>query len=352
MKPVTFQSCLTPAFNDFVAFKQLQGYDYTHGAKHLRPFDAFLVQEHFDKPYLTAHITQAYVAHSQVWGATTRYTRLASTRDFSRYLHLRQPQSYVMRDLPRRGPVTRRFYLYREEEIQALMHQARQLRPAQSLRPHTYATLVGLLAVTGLRIGEALALDLDDLNQDDRLLRVRRGKFGKDRLLPLADSTMQALRTYLQHRQAFGFAAPTDPFFISRFGRRFPYDTVNWTFGTLVQRSGLAPDSPHRPRLHDLRHTFATRCLLHFYEQGHDINAKLPLLVTYLGHVSIECTALYPLGGGCKPRGGAMPLIRFSHKPPSGLSVTANPRSSSDRSLPCLRPLTPSSPPAALSVAT
>jgi len=118
MKPITFQSCLAPAFNHFVAFKQLQGYDYTHGPKHLRPLDAFLIQEHFDKPYLTAGITQAYVAHSQAWGAMTRYNRLACTRDFSRYLHLRQPQSYVIRDLPPRGPVTRRFYLYHEAEIQ------------------------------------------------------------------------------------------------------------------------------------------------------------------------------------------------------------------------------------------
>lgn len=94
------------------------------------------------------------------------------------------------------------------------------------------------------------------------------------RLLPLADSTIQALRTDLQHRQTLGFTAPTDPFLISRFGRRFRYDTVNRTFGQLVQRGGIAPHSPKPPRLHDLRHTFATRCLLNFYQQGHDINAN------------------------------------------------------------------------------
>ena len=194
---------------------------------------------------------------------------------------------------PLKCPITRRFYLYDDHEIQALTQQARGLRPAQSLRPHTYTTLIGLLAATGLRIQEGLALDLGDLNQDDHLLLVRRGKFGKDRLLPLTESTAHALQDDLQRRQALGHTAPTDPLFLSRFGRRFLYRTVAHTFRQLVEHTGVGQTASHPPRLHDLRHTFPTQCLLRWYRQGHDVNAKLPLLVTYMGHVSIESTHVY-----------------------------------------------------------
>lgn len=141
--------------------------------------------------------------------------------------------------IPLKYPQPRRFYLYDDHEVHALMRQTRGLRPAQSLRPHTYATLIGLLAVTGLRIGEALGLDLSDWRPDDCLLLVRRGKFGKDRLLPLTDSTITALGTYVQRRQGLGLSASTDPLFLSRFGARLRYRTVAHTFRRLVDGAGL-----------------------------------------------------------------------------------------------------------------
>ena len=293
MSTPRFHSILAPAFNSFVTFKQLQGYDYSHAAKHLQPLDQFLCQRHFNQPYLTTAIVQAYVAHSQPWAPTTRYTRLTAARTFARYWRQQQPASCLWHELPVKRVLTRRFYLYDDHEIQALMHQAQALRPASSLRPHTYATLIGLLAVTGLRIQEALDLDLGDWNPDDRVLLVRRGKFGKDRLLPLTDSTVAALQSYVQRRHTLGLTAPTDPLFLSRFGRRFPYRTVLRTFRQLVEHAGLGQAASRPPRIHDLRHTFATQCLLKWYQQGHDVNAKLPILVTYMGHVSIQSTHVY-----------------------------------------------------------
>ena len=288
-----FYSHLACQREDFVTFKQLQGYTYTGPAKHLRAFDRFLAEQPFDQPYLTLELDDAYFAHTKALSPNTRRIRLSIAREFSRHLHQREPESHVLRKRPGNGSALPRFYLYEEAEIAALMQAARRLSPATALRPHTHSVLLGLLAVTGLRIDEALTLDLYDLACDDKLLSVRHGKFGKDRLLPLADSTVHALRAYLKHRLDFGLRAPTDPLFLSGRGRRLSYSTALKTFNTLLQQEGIGVHRPQAPRLHDLRHTCATRTLLKWYQEGRDVNAMLPVLATDLGHVSIASTQLY-----------------------------------------------------------
>ena len=288
-----FQSHLASPMDDFVAYKQVQGYSYQGSIKQLRAFDHFLTEQSFQQPYLTAQVAAEYLAHTQAFSPNTRQARRSTAREFSRYLHLLEPRSQILQNPPARRQRLPRFYLFKELEIAALMQAARGLATSTALRPHTYATLLGLLAVTGLRIDEALSLDLSDLMLDDELLVVRKGKFGKDRLLPLADSTGQALHRYLTHRLDFGLQASTDPFFISGWGRRLSYSSAAKTFKTLLRQCRIGDPRARPPRLHDLRHTFATRSLLKWYQEGQDVNTKLPLLATYMGHVSLQSTQVY-----------------------------------------------------------
>jgi integrase/recombinase XerD len=175
-------------------------------------------------------------------------------------------------------------YLYSDEDVVALMAAAETLR--FPLRVLTYQTLIALVAVTGMRIGEAIRLDTDDLDFDNGVLTVRLSKFGKSRELPLHASTLDALHAYLRRRDQL-HPRPTAPsLFISTAGTRLLYCSVNWTFLRLVRQAGLKPRSAAcRPRLHDLRHSFAVRIVLEAYRTDANAAARLPLLSTYLGHL-------------------------------------------------------------------
>lgn len=219
--------------------------------------------------------------------------RLSVVRSFAAYLHTLDPTVPVVPPglLPGRG---RRAvpYLYSEEDLAALLRKAETLKTP--LRTATMRTLIGLLAVTGIRLGEALAVDDDDLDADAGVLLVRHGKFGKQRLLPLHPSTVVALSAYRKVRDSW-FPTPVSPaLLVSQAGTRLLIFNVGQTFARLARRAGLSPRSSScRPRPHDLRHTFAVRTLLGWYRDGGDINARLPLLSTYLGHVSPKNTYWY-----------------------------------------------------------
>ncbi|HET6951746.1 MAG TPA: tyrosine-type recombinase/integrase [Acidimicrobiales bacterium] len=183
-------------------------------------------------------------------------------------------------------------YLYSDAEITALMTAARELR--SPLRAATFETLVGLLAVSGLRIGEALRLDRDDVDLDDGVLHVRQTKFGKSREVPLHPSTVNALAAYARRCDEL-CPRPRDPsFFISPAGTRVLYCNAHLAWLDLVRRAGLQPRSATcRPRPHDLRHSFAVCTLLGWYRDGVDVGAHMPLLSTYLGHVHPANTYWY-----------------------------------------------------------
>jgi integrase/recombinase XerD len=158
----------------------------------------------------------------------------------------------------------------------------------------TYRTLIGLLAVTGIRVGEVINLDRDDLDLDEGVLIVRQGKFGKSRELVLHPSTVTALRDYAALRDRTRPWTWTRAWFISSSGARLNYKNVHYRFHQLTQAAGLGPRSATcRPRIHDLRHTFAVTTLLGWYRSGVDVQARLPLLSTYLGHVDPGDTYWY-----------------------------------------------------------
>lgn len=219
--------------------------------------------------------------------------RLSVVRQFARHLKMLDPACEVppAQLIPYRAPRAIPF-LYEPEEIVALMRAAGALDPP--LLAANYQTLIGLLAVTGLRLGEAVRLDRGDLDVRHRLLRIIDSKFGKSREVVLHDSTVLALTTYERLRDRRFPQPRCDAFLVSLRGTRLLKKCVHHMFARLVRTAGLTPRSPRcRPRPHDLRHAFAVRTLLEWYRDGVDVQARLPLLSTYMGHVNPASTYWY-----------------------------------------------------------
>lgn len=220
-----------------------------------------------------------------------RDIRLQTVIRFARFIHAEDPHHEIP---PERVFCRRRQrptpYIFTEQEIQALLGHAARLGPAGSLRPHTYTTLFGLLAVTGLRISEALALRFKDVTSDGLL--IRETKFRKSRLVPLHESTTSALQRYLVKRSEL--VLDDDHVFISQRRRPLGDHAVRVTFHQLLVAAGI-PSEPRRlrPRLMDLRHTFATRALASCPDDRDTIRRHTLALTTYLGHARVESTQWY-----------------------------------------------------------
>jgi integrase/recombinase XerD len=229
-------------------------------------------------------------AASPVWWAD----RLSVVRGFARYLQTIDPACELPPAdlLPARGSRRATPYLYSDRDIAALLVAAGALRPP--LRAATMQTLIGLLAVTGMRVGEAIRLDRGDLDLEHARLVVRHSKFGKSRELALHATTCAALRGYLRRRGELLPQPETPALLISPTGKRLRYVAVGRTFRQLVAHVGLTPRSAScRPTLHGLRHTFAVRTVLDAYRTGADVHARLALLCTYLGHADPGATYWY-----------------------------------------------------------
>ncbi len=210
-----------------------------------------------------------------------------AVRGFAVYLRTIDPATEVPSTELLPGPRKRRTtpYLYSEAQISALIAASESL--SCPLRRETYATLIGLLAATGMRIGEAISLDTGDVDLKRGLLVVSGAKFGKSRELALHPSTVEALGSYLRRRRRLCPRASAPSVFISTAGTRLVYCGVHWTFARLVEIAGLRPRSARcRPRIHDLRHSFAVRTVLDGYREDGDPQRRLALLSTYLGHVN------------------------------------------------------------------
>jgi integrase len=183
-------------------------------------------------------------------------------------------------------------YPYTDGDIAALMRAARAL--PLPLMAATYETLIGLLTVTGMRVGEAIGADRADLELDRGVLVVRGAKFGKSREVPLHPSTVEALAAYSRLRDRLCPRPGTPSLFVSTAGTRLIYNNVHHRWLHLVRGAGLEPRSGRcRPRPHDLRHRFAVTTLVGWYRDGADVEARLPQLSTYLGHVAPSDTYWY-----------------------------------------------------------
>ena len=268
----------------------LQGTEYT-----LNRFNLYLSQNFPDAKTVTKPMIVGYLQAVKHLYASSLYVRFMSLRQFCRFLFQLNPDTYVPeKRLMRRGSTIRRPHIYTIEETMKLIKLARMLTPHGSLRPHTFSTLISLLWVSGQRIREALKLNLEDVDIDNAVLHIRESKFFKSRLVPLTLSSAAALETYRQLRaEHANDQRPGAPFFINEYARRCSYSRVFITFRDLVRQLGIRTIQGHDPRLHDFRHSFATRYLDEVYQKGKDPNASLPLLATYLGHVDIRNTLVF-----------------------------------------------------------
>jgi integrase/recombinase XerD len=217
-------------------------------------------------------------------GSVVAAHRMTAARGFARYLsgidaRTEVPPPGTIR-CPRRW---RQPFIYTDEDILALMDAATVLI-VQPLRAATYQTLIGLLATAGLRVGEALRLDRNDLDLTEGLLRIRESKFGKSRLVPLDPSTVEALERYDHIRLKLLPEPSTEGLFVSLRGTRVIYETVWPTHRKLCEHAKIGAGSTIVPRIHDHRHTFAVKTLLDWYAQGVDVQARIGWLSTYLGH--------------------------------------------------------------------
>lgn len=252
--------------------------------------------EHLERSGASTITTAAAVAWAT--GATRgtpnwQRRRLSVVRGFARHLHALDPAcevppAGVLRCFPNR-PVP---HLYSDEEIRALMRAAETMS-RQPLRAATYRTLIGLLAVTGMRVGEAARLNRDEVDLDTGVLTITDSKYGKSRQVLLHASTTAALRDYSRLRDHTAGTHRWSAFFVSTRGRLL-VNTIDYTFAGIVDAAGIstAPGDRH-PRVHDLRHSFAVHTLLDWYRADADVQAQLPLLSTWMGHISPASTYWY-----------------------------------------------------------
>jgi integrase/recombinase XerD len=221
----------------------------------------------------------------------TRYTRLADVSDLARFLraedssHEMPPSGVFSSSITRLSP-----YIYSPEEVTRIVEAAGQLYKTYPLIRETYATLFGLIASTGMRISEALGLTLNDI-QPGAILLVREAKFGKSRLIPLHPTTADALNRYLDSRRKLRVA--DGHLFLSAGNRRIARSVVNYTFRRVAQLAGIAPARERLCRIHDLRHTFATRSLEACATRRDAVGRHFVALATYMGHADIAHTYWY-----------------------------------------------------------
>jgi site-specific recombinase XerD len=285
---------LAKQIDNFIQLRRLSGTDYRSQTQRLRYFDSFLVKQGWSEHRITREIIDTYQECLEMLAPNTRSNRLSVVRQFCEYLARTDPHTYV----PERIPTIHSLhvfqpYIFTLEQIRNLTAAASSLLPSGSLRPHTYRTLLGLLYSTGIRIGEALALNLEDFHEAEERLYIAQGKFRKARWVPLSSSTCRALRRYLELRLLRAPQSPNSPLFLNERKRRFAQVTVCHAFGCLLKQCGIPHDKRRGPRLHSFRHSFAVQRLLAWYRDGQDINSRLPLLATYMGHVNIESTRVY-----------------------------------------------------------
>ena len=287
-------TALQQALDDYLRLRRSLGHDLADIARVLPRFVAHLDARGIPTITIEAALDWCQQASDSADRASTvGPARMTAVRGFARYLAGIDPATQVppLGLMPHRSR-WRPPFIYSPSDIDALIGAARTTieGPLQSA---TYQTLIGLLAVSGLRIGEALKLDRDDIDWDRAVLLIRESKFGKSRLVPLHPSSAAALVEYASVRDRLQSHPKDASFFVSRTGKRVLYAVVHPMFRRLVTEVGIGIDAPSPPRLHDLRHTFAVRTLLGWYRTGQDVQAKLPALSTYLGHREPASTYWY-----------------------------------------------------------
>jgi integrase/recombinase XerD len=287
---------LEQSLQDYLELRRSLGHRLDDAARLLPGFIAFLERKGLTTVTVAAAVTWAQqpgIQPPRGRRSTVGPRRLCAVRGFARYLSGIDPATEIPPlGLMPLGPRWRAPFIFSPVDIAAVLDTARATI-SSPLRAATYTTLIGLLAASGLRVGEAISLDRADIDWSQGVLLIRESKFGKSRLVPLHPSTVQALRDYAELRDQAQPRSIDASFFVSLTRKRLLYAVVQETFRRLVDEAGVGVGAPHRPRLHDLRHTFAVRTLLGWYRAGDNVHAKIPSLSTYMGHREPASTYWY-----------------------------------------------------------
>lgn len=288
-------SALRKGLDEYLSVRRSLGYELRLAAGHLRSFVAFVESE--GASHITTELALRWAQHPADVQPVTWSRRLRCVRRFAAWYSATDPRT----EIPPPGLLPHRYhrqrpYIYTDDEIERIVRAAGGLFSPKGLRAHTYSTLFGLLAVSGMRVSEALALDRAHVDLETNILTISGTKFGKSRLVPLHPSTGEVLRDYAETRDRLLPGVTTTSFFVSERGTRITDCSARYTFAKVSCQIGLrmpAKSHGHGPRLHDMRHRFAARTLVEWYRAGLDVEREMPRLATYLGHVHVNDTYWY-----------------------------------------------------------
>jgi integrase/recombinase XerD len=285
---------LREAVREYLNLRRSLGFRLHKAGKQLPAFVKFL--EAHGASYITTKLALSWAQQPSTVQPAEWTQRLSIVRAFARHRSATDPRTQIPPEglLPYR-PKRAHPYLYSSKEIRCLLRAALSLPARGGLRPWTYHCLFGLLSVTGLRLGEARHLEIQDVDLQTGVLTIRNAKFGKTRLIPLHASTRRVLADYLARRdRRWPRRAVSSYLFVSNRGNQLDTGEIHRTFYALSRQIGLrGPADSHGPRLHDMRHRFAAMTLLRWYRSGKDVEQMLPYLSAYLGHVHVSDTYWY-----------------------------------------------------------
>ena len=284
---------LPQAVEDYLALRRSLGFQLRDYGECLHEFVSFLKKHR--APQITSKLAVEYATQHEDEKPASWARRLAIIRGFARYRGGADPRTEIppLR-LLRFRPQRAKPYLYSEDEIDRLLAAALKIASPHPLQARTYYCLFGLLAVSGLRVGEAVNLQAQDVDWSEGVLAIRGAKFGKSRLVPLHPSTRMVLLDYAQRRDEVFARRPVAHFFVTSRGTKLEKTNLSRIFRELSRQIGIRkPDVRHGPRLHDFRHRFAIQTLLRWYRSGEQVTRRLPVLSTYLGHVNVSGTYWY-----------------------------------------------------------
>jgi integrase len=290
-------STMSEMLAQYIAMRRALGAKLREPAVRLSQFVEFMKSQSAE--FITTQLALRWAMQPKDAQRATWARRLSIVRRFAIWLNAAEPRNQIpphrlIGGRGRRNPP----HIYTDDELERLIAEASRLHSSKRLRAHTYTTIIGLLAATGLRPNEVLALARSDVDLQNGILHIRESKFGKSRFVPIHDSTNAALACYAKRRNGLDLQRQTDAFFVTERGLPLLPLAVRRTFGKMSLAAGLRSGGTGQrigrgPRLQDFRHTFATRRLIDWYRAGLDVERELPKLSTYLGHSDVTHTYWY-----------------------------------------------------------
>jgi site-specific recombinase XerD len=295
---IRFSGPLGRQFNEFSELMLATGAPHAMTLAVVLRLDHFLTQEYPEETALTREMLESWFASFAHLKATSQARYRTATFQLCKFLRSRDPQTATRENfVPLRRSRDFKPYILSLGEVAVLLRAARALRPrpCDPLWPARMELIVGLLYTTGLRIGEVVRLQVRDYDPEKASLTIRETKFAKSRVVPLSNSARRLVETYITRRTEVGRAySREDPLLCGPYGRRPCLGSIQSAITKLMRRCGVKPQRGRKgPRIHDVRHTFAVHRILQWYQEGRDVQALLPRLVTYMGHRGLESTQLY-----------------------------------------------------------